>query len=587
MRKILFGLLGLLLLLGLAGAVALWQLDVNQYRSEVQAALSKALDRPVVIDSLSHSLLPLRATAHGIRIAEDPAFGDDDFLRAEALRFAIAWWPLLIDRELRVDSIEIEAPSLQLRQDRRGVWNVNSLWQHPRAPSADAAGTDGAASRRLQLSVQKLALRDGELALHRAGDQVRRYRDLQLQASELSADAAFPFALSAQLPGEGAMHLSGRVGPLNQAEPLRSALQATIEIDGAQLAESGWAGDGDQVGGRVSLQFELLANEGVLQSDGRIDAGDLRLLGAEQASEQPIGLSLSSRYDLIQRRGTIEQGVLSAGSAEIELRGALASGDEALQLNLQLVGQAVPVDQLQALMPAFGIQLPERSRLSGGELSLNLSLAGPLDRLEIEGPIELHNTRLDGFSLGARLSALSALAGLPAPKDTRIEHGSIGFYRGPQGMRFEPIEITVAELGQVSGAGQVDSAGDIGMQLLIKIDPEVAERAGQGAGSLGRFSGGAIRYASSRGLDVRIAGSLASPEIRLRSSSVAATVLSGLLAPDESEADSEQDDRRSDRERVGAALLQLLDKQGRSDKRDRDRDQDQYQDQDQDQDRDQ
>ena len=574
MRKVLLGLTALMLLVLVAALIFVWRLDVDQYRPQVEAGLADALGREVKIESLALSLLPLRLAANNIRIGEDPAFAKGDFLQAKALRLSVDLWSLFSERAIRVQAVSLVEPSVQLRQGSRGAWNVESLWAGRRAEtSTDATGEPG--KQAFKLSVDRLELVDGQLILQRAGDLARAYRALNIRASGLRLDRAFPLELSAELPGKGRLELNGELGTINPGEPLLSSLRAEVSIDSVELADSGWAGDVSQVSGTLDIKLSVHSEKGTLRSQGKVKAAELRLLGAEQASSAPIMVEFVSDYELIRRRGTLESGVLQAGDARIDLTGSFRQAQQTLSLALELSGKALPVDQLQALMPAFGVVLPEQSRLSGGEMDLDLSLRGALDALEIEGPVTLRNTRLDGFSLGAKLSALSALAGLPAPSDTRIEQASLGFRRGPEGMRFDPIEAVISELGTVTGSGQVDADDRIQMKLRVKVDQAVAEQAGSGAASgtsVGRFTSGAMRYASTRGLRVNVGGSLDSPELKVSSSALAGTVLSGLLATDDDEAEAGEDgqdsDQRSDREKVGSALLQLLSKPKKSERGD-------------------
>ena len=67
-------------------------------------------------------------------------------------------------------------------------------------------------------------------------------------------------------------------------------------------------------------------------------------------------------------------------------------------LNQKLTGQNLPIDDLQALLPAAGVKLPNGSVLQGGTLTTSLNITGPLDALDITGPVELNNTRLAGFN---------------------------------------------------------------------------------------------------------------------------------------------------------------------------------------------
>ena len=73
-------------------------------------------------------------------------------------------------------------------------------------------------------------------------------------------------------------------------------------------------------------------------------------------------------------------------------------------------GKALPVDDLQPLLPVFGVVLPKDSRLSGGSVGVDLRARGPLDALVISGPVTLDDSRLAGYSLGSKLGGVLSLS---------------------------------------------------------------------------------------------------------------------------------------------------------------------------------
>ena len=54
-------------------------------------------------------------------------------------------------------------------------------------------------------------------------------------------------------------------------------------------------------------------------------------------------------------------------------------------VHMNLNGQGMSIDELESLLPAFGVVLPSGSSLRGGTLSANLNLQGPLDALTMSG----------------------------------------------------------------------------------------------------------------------------------------------------------------------------------------------------------
>ena len=67
--------------------------------------------------------------------------------------------------------------------------------------------------------------------------------------------------------------------------------------------------------------------------------------------------------------------------------------------------------------------------------------------------MKLENSRLEGFDLGSKLSALSALSGKVAPsKDTTIQNASTNIRMAPEGTTLDSINATVPSLGVLTGA---------------------------------------------------------------------------------------------------------------------------------------
>ena len=88
-------------------------------------------------------------------------------------------------------------------------------------------------------------------------------------------------------------------------------------------------------------------------------------------------------------------------------------------MNLKLSAPNMPVDELEAMLPALGVVLPSGSKLNGGTLSADLAISGPLDKLVITGPVRMSNTKLAGFDMGSKLGALSAFSGKTSSNQTR------------------------------------------------------------------------------------------------------------------------------------------------------------------------
>ena len=102
------------------------------------------------------------------------------------------------------------------------------------------------------------------------------------------------------------------------------------------------------------------------------------------------------------------------GKALAKLGGTYDMHGETTSIHTKLTGEAMPVDDLEAALPALGVVLPTGSRLKGGTLSVELDSSGPLNKLVSTGWVKMNNTALSGFNLASKLSAISALTGKQA-----------------------------------------------------------------------------------------------------------------------------------------------------------------------------
>jgi AsmA protein len=129
----------------------------------------------------------------------------------------------------------------------------------------------------------------------------------------------------------------------------------------------------------------------------------------------------------------------------------------------------MPVDELVAMLPALGVVLPSGASLQGGTLSTSLDISGAVDKLVINGPIRLADTKLANFDLGSKLSAVAALAGIKTGTDTVIQNFSSSVRAAPEGIRAEQIDLLVPSLGEVTGSGTVSPSNALDFKMVAKL----------------------------------------------------------------------------------------------------------------------
>ena len=176
----------------------------------------------------------------------------------------------------------------------------------------------------------------------------------------------------------------------------------------------------------------------------------------------------------------------------------------------------MPVDDLEAMLPALGVVLPTGSRLKGGTLAVELNSAGPLDKLISTGWVRMSNTALAGFNLGSKLSAISALTGKQTGNDTTIENLSSDVRYAPEGTRLDKINLVIPALGTVTGAGTVSPSNALDFKM-------VANLGGVGA-SLTKVAG-----LGSSGIPVSIGGTTSNPTFMPDMKGMVDSKLKGLI----------------------------------------------------------
>ena len=117
-------------------------------------------------------------------------------------------------------------------------------------------------------------------------------------------------------------------------------------------------------------------------------ADSLKLSPKGSPAKSTVSVHYTTVYDLKNQTGQLTQADVSVGKAVAKLGGTFDLHGESPTVNLKLNADNMPVDDLVTMLPALGVTLPSGSSLQGGTLSADLSVAGPADKLVINGPGE-------------------------------------------------------------------------------------------------------------------------------------------------------------------------------------------------------
>lgn len=482
---------GIVVVVILLAVIALpFLVNVNSFRPKLESELTTALGREVKVGNLSLSILSGSVSAEDLSIADDPAFSKDPFVRAKALNVGVEVMPLIFSKTLHVTGITLDKPEIVLLKTAAGKWNFSSLG----SPSEAAKKPAESPSSTPNFSVSKLDVKDGRLSMNQAKSAAKPhvYDNVNITVRDFSLTSQFPFTLNADLPGGGNLKLDGKAGPINSGDASATPLEAQVSIKSFDLAASGFIDPSSGIAGVADFDGTLKSDGKQVHTDGTVKANKLKLAEKGSPAGRPVELKYTTLYDLQKQSGTLTQGDVSLGKALAKLTGTYETQGATTLLNMKLNADGMPVDDLETMLPALGVILPSGSSLQGGTLSVNVSIVGPVDKLVITGPIRLAQTKLAGFNLASKMSAISALSGTQGGQDTSIQNLSTDARVAPDGVRTQNINLVIPALGTVTGNGTISPGGALDYKMNASLSGGAVTGLTQLAGMGGK--GGAVPF---------------------------------------------------------------------------------------------
>ena len=508
-------------------------INVNAFRPRIESELTNALGRKVTVGNMSLSLWSGSLAADNIAIADDPAFSSAPFVKADALNVGVNMIPLIMSKTLEVREITLTRPQVTLLRTPAGKWNFSSIGGKPgegspapsgngtqaQAPgkatpesaqskpsaessqqttpaSAPSPGAKSSSEQGLEqnLSVGKLNIRSGQISVAdtNAPGKARVYRNVDLSVKDFSFTSQFPFELTADLPGGGNVKLDGTGGPINRTDTSLTPLQAKISVNQLDLAKSGFIDPSSGFSGVANFAGTVESDGNQARSMGNATADKLKLSPKGTPAQRTISLKYATTYELQKQTGQLTQGDVSVGKASAKLSGSYDLHGQSPVLNMKLNADSMPVDDLQTLLPALGVTLPSGSSLQGGTLTADLTINGPVDKMVITGPVKLANTKLAGFDMGSKMSAISALTGAKTGPDTSIQNFSSEVHYSPAGIQTQNINLVLPALGTVTGSGTVSPQNALDYKMTASLNGSVVSGASKMAGLSG--SGATIPF---------------------------------------------------------------------------------------------
>lgn len=407
-----------------AAAAGLLLLDVNQFRGVIQSQLEASLGRKVSLGDMGLSLFPLAIRASQVSIAEDPAFSTTTpFLTASQISVRVGLMPLL-KKEIRVDSVRVLQPVVELIKNREGRWNFSTLGQ----TGASAAAADTGAAQGLALS--DLRLENGRIGLTNQEDAKPRvqYDNIDISLKAYAPGKPFSLELAVRLPENlsaqasisalhdgnsgrldmssiqaklGGLTLSGSGHLLTKADPPAldcklSTKQASITELAQAAAAFGQAFSKEmKVTGNLNADLHLTGPAGNPQATGEIALHKVEM--SRSGWKQPVRVPNAT----LQLTPTaIRSNTFAVESGNTRLNASMTVEDYTGKpwLNATLSTHQANLQELLHMAEAYGVSAA-KDVAATGIINLDVKLAGPFANLDYSGSGSLENATLQLPSL--------------------------------------------------------------------------------------------------------------------------------------------------------------------------------------------
>jgi AsmA protein len=499
--------------------------SANSFRPAIEKQLTTTLGRDVKIGKVSLSFFSGSLIARDFSIADDPAFSSAPFLTATEVRIGVSLWSLIFSRQLHVRSFQIEAPQITFLRAANGAWNFSSVGRlrasGASARSADAESASGISSGAVpqlpDLSVGRIVIEAGHvvIASQPAHGQPSVYEHVNLTARDFSSASQFPIEVGATLAAGGTIRCTGHVGPINRDDAATSPVDAQIFVKHLDPVATGFLDPNAGLSLLADIDTHAASDGQIISTSGTVRIHNLKLRKGAAAAPKQIDITYRGTYRLKENSGQIDDAAVKIGDVAIHANGTyqtVAHGAEGPILNLQLAGQNLPIDELQPLMTAAAIRLPNDSVLKGGTLSLNLAITGQAKSLGITGPITLANTRLVGFDIGSKIHGIAALSGVKTGDTTDFESLRVNVRITGAGVVADQVNAVIDGMGELTGSGTVSPTDQLDFNLTVKRVP-VKGISKVGVGLLTKLNGSGGSSGNGSGVPMHVTGTSEEPYI--------------------------------------------------------------------------
>jgi AsmA protein len=395
-----------------------------------------------------------------------------------------------------------------------GAWNFSTIGQ------SAAKRTEQQKQQSIipDFTMDSLKIEDGHAVVETlpATGTPMVYDKVNMTVDGFSFMKVSPFTLSADLLGNGTVTVTGKSGPVNLQDAAKTPFDAQVTLRHLDPVAAGFLEKSAGLSVLADVDAHAVSDSVAVTSNGTVHTQHLQLRPDAVPAPKPIDVTYSVVHSLIDNTGQVKDVAFQTGRVTAHTNGTYSmKPGGAVTVNLKLAGQGIPIDDLQALLPAAGVKLPHGSVLQGGTLTTNLTIVGPLEALVITGPVELSNTRLAGFNPSSQLKGIVAAATGDTGNVTNIQAMRVQLQVVKGGVTANNIFLSMPAIGEAVGDGTVSPSGALNFKLKMKVDTSRGV-GGKAVGLLTMVNGTAGKTAgeaAATGLPVTITGTSSNPII--------------------------------------------------------------------------
>ncbi|WP_347274169.1 AsmA family protein [Candidatus Kuenenia sp.] len=418
MRKIIIILSSVFVFLLIAVIAAPFVIDLNKYKDRIITLAKPYLNREFDFADIKLTLISgLGVEINGLRIADNPEFGSEDFLSLQSLRIKVALFPLL-KKKVQIKKLIMDEPVVRLVRNSNGEFNFSDMVsdaeedEKPQAKDEKRKEKKSGSEKKPDsehniflagLMVSQCALHSGQI--HFLDNFVPEapvtmvFDSLNIELKNVSLYKPIRIYVSAGLQGmtEQNLLIKGMVGPVGENMDIGGlAMDIHVSVQNVFLHKfAPYIPDGLMLSPLEGILSMTANMKGSVHSGLDLESmiqGEKLVMSIKDSDEkiQNLNITLKEKIKYDDRKGDIgfQQLDLALNDNNVSLTGTIENIKTDPQWDVTLMAKMNALDEALALYPVFKEALPQDFRFTG-PLNMEITSSGSMDAMQISGHTEM------------------------------------------------------------------------------------------------------------------------------------------------------------------------------------------------------